>query len=271
MRNITGNQHGFTLVELVMVIVIMGVIGGMVAVFMRGPIEAYFTSSRRATLTDVADTTVRRMSRDIRTALPNSIRTPNTGCLEFIPTKTGGRYRTEDSGGGNNLDFAAADTTFNMLGSNAALPVEQRIFQGDVIAIYNLGIAGATAYNNDNTSVVSAAPTEVGNPIETQITIDAKKFPLASGSNRFQVIPATARVVAYVCGADGNLHRTVNAVDFTSACPANGPVIARQAECNFDASAVDLHRNSLVSIGLKLTETDETVVLQNEVHISNTP
>ena len=42
-----------------MVIVILGVIGGMVAVFMRGPIDAYFASARRAALTDVADTTVR--------------------------------------------------------------------------------------------------------------------------------------------------------------------------------------------------------------------
>ncbi|MDR7306968.1 type II secretion system protein [Rhodoferax saidenbachensis] len=271
MRSFTRTHKGFTLIELVMVIVIMGVIGSMVAVFMRGPIDAYFTSGRRAALTDVADTTVRRMARDIRTALPNSIRTPNNQCLEFIPTKTGGRYRTEDTGGGNNLDFASADTTFNMLGSNAALPLEQRINQGDVIAVYNLGIAGATAYNSDNTSVVSAVPTEAGNPPETQIPITSKQFSLASASNRFQVIPATERVVAYVCGVDGNLHRTVNAVDFTSACPSNGPVIARNAVCNFAASAVDLHRNSLVAINLSLTEKDEAVVLQNEVHVSNTP
>ena len=33
-----ANQRGFTLIELIMVIVIMGVVGGMVSVFMKGPI-----------------------------------------------------------------------------------------------------------------------------------------------------------------------------------------------------------------------------------------
>ena len=55
------SQRGFTLVELIMVIVIMGVVGGMVSVFMKGPIDAYISGGRRAALTDTADTAVRRM------------------------------------------------------------------------------------------------------------------------------------------------------------------------------------------------------------------
>src|ERR1035437_8573959 len=83
-------QRGFTLIELVMVIVIMGVIGGMVSVFMKSPIDAYFASARRAALTDVADTVVRRMARDIQRALPNSLRPLNNSqCIAFIPTRTG--------------------------------------------------------------------------------------------------------------------------------------------------------------------------------------
>ena len=74
----SDHQRGFTLIEIVMVIVIMGVVGGMVAVFMKSPIDAYFASARRAAMTDVADTTVRRMARDIRRALPNSLQTPDS-------------------------------------------------------------------------------------------------------------------------------------------------------------------------------------------------
>jgi MSHA biogenesis protein MshO len=267
------HQRGFTMVELIMVIVIMGVIGGMVAVFMKSPIDAYFDSARRAALTDVADTTVRRMARDIRKALPNSIRLPTTmpanQCLEFIPTKTGGRYRAEEvvAGDDTSLNFVVADSTFNMLGSNNAVPANQRIVPDDVVAVYNLGITGADAYNQDNTSRVSAAPVD---GVETKIAIDSKLFPLASGSHRFHVIPKDEKVVAYVCNG-GKLYRTVSTT-FASACPATGSVLAdKVSSCDFVYNGSDLQRNALVQITLKFTDNNETVSLYHEVHVDNTP
>lgn len=278
----TANQHGFTLVELIMVIIIIGVIGGMVAVFMKGPIDAYLDSGRRAALTDVADTVVRRMARDLQRALPNSIR-PVTGgrssCLEFIPTKTGGRYRASGAG---SLDFTAGSTTFNMLGSNAALPVDQQIVLGDVIVVYNLGFAPADAYTGTNWETVKAAPTESGTPLETTISLSTtaatKVFPLESGNWRFHVVPGTERMVSYVCSGS-SLRRTASAA-FTAAasCPTTGPVIANNVNCDvastwFNYTGSDLQRNALVSMGLTLNDSSgtESVTLQHEVHVSNTP
>jgi MSHA biogenesis protein MshO len=269
----THHQRGFTMIKLVMVIVILGVIGGMVAVFMKSPIDAYFASARRAALTDVADTAVRRMARDLRKALPNSVRLCPAGIngVMFIPTKTGGRYRTVDatSGDGSALNFAAADTSFNMLGSNNALPLNQRIVQGDVIAVYNLGPGIVDAYNQDNTSRVSAAPVDGA---ETQISIDSKLFPLASGSNRFHVIPAAEKVVSYVC-TGGQLRRTASTT-FDSTCPATGAVLADQVgSCSFVYNGSDLQRNALVQITLQFTDSSsgESVSLYHEVHVDNTP
>lgn len=273
-------QGGFTLVELVMVIVIMGVIGGIVAVFMRSPMEAYLASARRAALTDVADTAVRRMARDIHSSLPNSIRTSGSNCIEFIPTKTGGRYRAEEkvSGDDTSLDFSKVDTTFNMLGSNSALPLAQQIAVNDLVVVYNLGIAGASAYNatNRNIARVSAPPSESGSPIETTISIDGTQFPLASGSNRFHVVPFAEQQVAYVCSG-GNLYRSVaSAPTVSAACVPGGPVIASHVNCaqtTFSYSGPDLARNALVSMVLSLRDSSETetVTLQHEVHVSNTP
>jgi len=259
---------GFTLIETIIVIVITGIIGGMVAVFIKAPVDAYLDSGRRAALTDVADTAVRRMSRDIHKALPNSVRTPNTQCLEFIPTKTGGRYRADSTATG--LDFSAADTSFNILGSNASLPADQQISSGDVIAVYNLGITGSDAYNQDNTSAVTAAPTESGSPLETTITIVSKLFPLASGSNRFHVIPQNEKIVAFVCSG-GKLYRTASST-FSSACPTTGAILANNiSSCNFVYNGSDLQRNALVQLTLKFTDSGETVSLYHEVHVNNTP
>jgi MSHA biogenesis protein MshO len=262
------------MIELIMVIVILGVIGGMVAVFMKSPIDAYFASARRAALTDVADTAVRRMARDLRKALPNSVRLCPAGIngVMFIPTKTGGRYRTADAsvGDGTALNFAAADTSFNMLGSNNALPANQQIAQGDVIAVYNLGPGIVDAYNQDNTSRVSAAPVDGA---ETQISIDSKLFPLASGSNRFHVIPAAEKVVSYVCTAGGQLLRYASTT-FDTTCPATGAMLADQVgACSFVYNGSDLQRNALVQITLRFTDSSsgESVSLYHEVHVDNTP
>ena len=272
-----ARSQGFTLIEMVMVIVILGVIGATVAVFIRKPVDAYFDTSRRAAMTDVADTAVRRMSRDIGRALPNSIR-PATGsqCLEFIPTKTGARYRAApDSGVAGDqsaaiLDFTLADTSFNMLGDNRKLPADQQIQVGDVIAVYNLGIPGADAYAGDNTSVV----TGVTPGTETTITIAAKQFPLASGSNRFHVIAANEKIVSYVCSG-GNLLRSSNHA-YANSCPTSGSTVSvlagNVAFCNFVTGAPDLQRNALVQLTLRLTDTSgESISLYHEVHVDNTP
>jgi MSHA biogenesis protein MshO len=274
--------RGFTLIEVIMVIVITGIIGGMVAVFIKRPVDAYLDSARRAALTDVADTAVRRMSRDIRKALPNSINVPNNQCIEFIPTKTGGRYRADDTAVG--LNFNAADTSFNMLGSSAALPADQRIASGDIIAVYNLGITGSNAYNQDNTSAVTATPTESAAPIETTITINSKLFPLASGSNRFHVIPFAENVVTYVCSGFNLIRTTMtfaNAATAGSTCPTSGALVSSSAilannlstvnPCTFTYNGSDLQRNALVRLQLNLTSSGETVSLYHEVHVNNTP
>ena len=267
-------QRGFTLVELVMVIVIMGVIGGIVAVFMKSPIDAYFDSARRAALTDVADTAVRRMARDIRKALPNSILNPNNQCLEFIPTKTGGRYRADETSAG--LSFTTADDSFNMLGSNSALPADQRIASGDVIVVYNLGIPDSDAYQltgKVNRAVVGGTGPlgEIGPPIETIIPIASTLFPLPSGSNRFHVIPNGENVVAYVCSGP-NLRRTVRAFADAS-CPTTGTILATNvASCNFVYNGSDLQRNALVQLSITFTDSSgESVSLYHEVHVNNTP
>jgi MSHA biogenesis protein MshO len=273
------HQRGITLIELITVISILGVIASVASVFIRGPIDAYVDSTRRAALTDSADTAMRRIARDIRKALPNSIRIvpnllrPTTNCLEFIPTKTAGRYSSILPDG---LNFVAADLSFNMMGLTSDLPDDQQIKPNDWIAVYNLGLTGANAYAGDNTSRVTSVD-------EATINIDSKLFPLASGSKRFYVIPDAENIVSYMCDEDNNLRRMSR--DFNSsgdycAYDADGqsidwdiiPILASNvASCKFEYDDSDLQRHEPVRLTITFTDSGESISLYHLVSENNWP
>ena len=281
-----ARQRGFTMVELVMVITIMGVIGGVVAVFMKSPIEAYFYTARRAGLSDVADTVSRRMARDIQQSLPNSLRTPTTSpanqCVEFIPTTTGGRYRADlNTGTEDILDFTTADTSFDVLGN-----IGTTIAQGDVVVVYNLGISGADAYDTSNstsnkalvkstTSGASSSNIVITGDLTNVSSTTGKLFPFSSPGKRFHIVSASENVVSYVCNTTtGRLTRTAStfAQSAATSCPTTGSVLATNVSyCNFDYSGSDLYRNGLIRLTIQFTDSGETVSLTNEVHINNSP
>jgi MSHA biogenesis protein MshO len=275
MTAMTKSQRGFTLIEAIIVITITGIVAGMVAVFIRAPVQGYFDSARRAELTDIADTAQRRISRDLRLALPNSVRVWGGNYLEFLQTSGGGRYRAapDNSGGGNVLDFTQPTSTlFDVLGP----PVAMVSGAQNLVVVYNLGILGADAYNADNTSPMSTG----GNTV----TINAFKFPFASPANRFQII---SYPVSYVCagvGTDasgngtGTLMRYWN-YSITPAQPTSFPsatpsaLLARNvSNCSFTYNPqVITQRAGLVSAWLQITQSNESVSLYYEVHVSNVP
>ena len=82
-------QRGFTLVEAIIVIVITGILAVVAARFIDRPIQQYLDLGRRAELADGANSAIRRMSRDLHLALPNSIRQSNANCVEFLISKNG--------------------------------------------------------------------------------------------------------------------------------------------------------------------------------------
>lgn len=276
---------GFTLVEMVIVIAVTAVIAAAVAVFIRLPVQGYVDTARRAELTDIADTALRRIGRDIRLALPNSVRvTDSNATIEFLPTKTGGRYRVgvDNAGNGDKLDFAVADSAFDQIGL-PTLPADQTITpNADSVVIYNLGngISGADAYQSgaNNRSLITNVQTGGAVlPQEQRLTISAKQFPLESPSNRFQVISAP---VSYVC-AGGTLRRYWGyAIQAGQPTAASLPGLAgvqsalladRVASCVFTYDQGVTERSGLVTLLLALTSGGETVRLYHEVHVNNVP
>ena len=271
------SASGFTLIEMVMVIVITGILSGMVAIFIVKPMQGYTDSVRRGNLTDAADTAVRRLARDLRLALPNSLRVSTSGgvsYIEFIMTSDGGRYRddADSSTAGNVLDFTpTASLKFDVLGPTPS------IVANDYIVVFNLGpgYSPADAYSGGNRAQVASI---AGNTVTLSSNPFAVQTPkLRSPSNIFQVVPAGTQAVTYACpsAVSGSLTRYwnygFNAVQATPPVAGSSALLVDKATCTISYAANAEQRNGLLSINLTLTDSGESVSLFDQIHLDNSP
>ena len=266
-----ARESGFTLVEAIVVIVITGIIAGMVAVFIRNPIDAYVDTARRAMLSDIADTAARRIARDLQAALPNSVRVDATGqFLEFVPVLAAGRYRAENGAAGDDpLDFTDGDdTSFQVLGPAVTVP------PGSSLVVYNLGISGADVYE---TALSVRRAATAGNNLNTvSFTKTGTPLPFPSPGSRFQIVGTP---VSYVCAGDrlvryaGYGFPSPSTATPTTVFGATVPdtLATRVTACRFAYGPGPLQRNALVSILLTLAQDGESVTLQHQVNVDNVP
>ena len=100
--------RGFTLVELVMVIALSGLVMVMISMALAQPMQAFVDQSRRAMLVDQAAGALNRMTRDVRLAIPNSLRVSADGqALELLLIHSAARYRPNRVGS-DGLSFSSA-------------------------------------------------------------------------------------------------------------------------------------------------------------------
>jgi MSHA biogenesis protein MshO len=297
--------RGFTLVEAVISIAIIGIVAGMVAVFIRVPVLSYRDTVDRAELTDQADLALRRVARDIRLALPNSVRVTDDGSrLEMLLTRSGARYLSADDGI-TTVPVLSFDTpglnNFSAVGMPASFA---QVRAGDLVVVYNLGegFDEANAYDLASTGInactptttdataagniacikgVSAESTEIINgwriPVVT-VTMAGNPFarqkvPMESPEKRFQVISGP---VSFFCAqnTDGRL-ALWRAWNYPiSSGPQPPPASASRAlvatgltNCNvFSYGSAASRRTGLVRIALELRGRADNPAVVRLVH-----
>jgi MSHA biogenesis protein MshO len=282
-------QQGFTLVELVITLVLSTIVVSFVSMFISGPVTGFMDQARRARLVDAADVALRRMARDVRRALPNSVRTTAAGgvaAIEILSTVDGARYRAQPPGTASQiLDFTAADSAFNVIGpfTQIAKPFTS---SSHYLAIYNVGVPGANAYDA-LANVMTLAGTQIdvqadGATGEDRVTL-TPEFRFAHGSPQHRIYLVDGPIT-YLCNPlAGTLMRYQGyaiALDQTSldshgellAAGATASLMANQiGSCSFAYTPGGAQRAGLVSLQFAVTAQGETISLLSQVHVDNAP
>ena len=255
-RGISRNANGgFTLIELITVIVLLAIIASIGSSFVVSSTESYQQVQNRAKLVNKSRQAMERMTRQLRGAVPNSMQlfAANT-CIKFLPMASGGFYLSPvpDSPNGATASSTIASAPYNIDFGTARYAVIGALNSGD---IYSGGASATLASalpEGSSQSGLNLASSQVW----TRNSIE-RRFFLADNPQAF-------------CVVNNELHWLQgNNLSWTPS--GTGTLMAQQVAGNFAVQAGTESRSTIVDIDLNFTEGGETVNLQQQVTIRNVP
>lgn len=286
-----GAARGFTLVELVLVIVIAGILAAALAVFLRPALDSWIAMRSRADLAYQSAGALRRMRDEIRIAVPNSIRTPNSKCIELVPTLAGARLRrgpdTVNDVPPTNvsmpLDTSTATTQFDVLSAFSTTPSA-----GDWVVIDNQN--PGDVYSGANRAAITGITTPNAAFGRQRVSISSTQFSPGYQGNRVVAVSNAQQAVFYVCeGADGTLDSSGNGKGvlarlshygfnsgYPTGCPSasSGALLAtgvRSCRFIYDPSQGATQQSGFVSLQIELARNSEVSSLVVGAHVANVP
>lgn len=290
------HPRGFTLIEVIVVLVLLGIMAAGAGLLISRPIEAYNDQLRRQQLVDSAEMALRKIAADIRLALPNSIRIVDNGstgwALEMVNTVDGARYRDEPGGTGFDsanevLNFAAADDHFNLLGRFGDLALGE--YDSLRVVIYNTSPADIydDAANNNDPGIISDPGLTLSlisdeHHIELNDSTNGAhphQFEFQSPGQRLFVVDGA---ISYLCDTvTGRLMRfdgygipatQISTVGGFPVSANSGRVTTQVSQCEIDYQAGTAQRGGLITLDISLQDAaNEQVRLLHQVHVDNVP
>ena len=269
-------QQGFSLVELIIVIVLIGIVSISTMQFIKFGAEIYASGTERDEVVSQARFALVRLGKELRQATPNSLRLVSgnvTGrayqCLEFAPFKASSIYV-------NNVptDVSASGDLIVVAFNN-----ETKAEEDDRVAIYPQSAADIFDVNQNKVRALASDPSEE-EANKTQRWSFDNGFADSSPTQRLFVLndsPVSFCIegdsLYYYSGYNYNINQPTPSILHVLDGSA-GQLLAKYIAYSsvFNVNQASLTRNAIVNIRLEMGfNSAETLIFNHEVHIPNVP
>lgn len=258
-------QSGFTLIELVSVIVILAIIAAFSTQFIVTSLDSYYAGKRSNDLVNKGRTSLEQISRYLRSSVPNSTRVSASGnCLEVMPSVGGAFYdgQVADSENGAASISNISTSPFSLRLGNAEYAIVGALDSSDI-------------YSSSLPSALTSLSSTVGDPIETLNFDLPHRFIRNSISQRVYIGDNPVRF----CVSGGDLLLYENFGLITSSLTDTNPggvsvLMASNVEAIGSAFVVSSgaeNRSASVDLSLQFSDESLQLSLQQTVHIRNVP
>ncbi len=258
---------GFTLIEMVVTIVVIGILGVGISSFIGSTTKGMMDTAERSQVATIAWLVSERLSRSLRQALPNSIRTSVDGtCLEYIPIYAGTDYLSVPVTV-STTDFDVAPFSNMVIGFNfTAQPLRVAVYPNDVSDLYTLS---ATSNISSQVAQLSAGATTNAQNIRLST---AHRFPTDSPSKRLFLVPPPNMY----CFESSTLYHYSDYgfnTAFSTTGLSNQVVMGTRLNSGqFNYAPSTLQRNGVITINFNvLGDNGLTHTVNQEVQIRNVP
>lgn len=277
---------GFTLVELVTVIIVLGIVSVGISGFIRTGVEIYNDSTERDQLLGDSRFVVERLTRELRMAVPNSarIKANNSGtiqCIEFIPSEWVSFYTSLSV-----LPDTTASATIVEFANN---PADFQLESGDFAIVYP---TNTFENNNDVYHLANGKRKQITSCVDTGADVGCSTADDPDGTARLTFTGAfkdhspasrlyiARRTISY-CASSNNrsIYRNEGNITEEQTIYTSGVLMAEninndflnEQEAPFRVYEATLTRNSMVQILLAFERNEEIVNFNSEVHVPNVP
>lgn len=257
----TSKQQGFTLIELIITITVISLLMAGTLMYISNSVTAYVATARRDQLTSLGRISVEKVTRELRSALPNSLRVSNN-CLEFFPTLGGSAYLTLPVDSPASSFTAAA---FSLVGSTTNASV--------VVYPYNTSALYAAA----NPGPLAGYSSQAGSPTATVTLSASHQFSHQAPQRRFYVVGTP---VSYcIVGSDLMRYNSygIHAAQVAPPTTGSSSLVAQNLQTSDGATTVTpfrytpgtLRRSGVVTLDFRFLIDGEWIRLSHEVHVQN--